>query len=154
MIDMSPAVAIRPAHADDEPRWRELWDAYTRFYEREPVEAITRQTWSRILDPAGSVHAIVAERPGEGVVGIAHYLLQDSTSALAPGCYLQDLYVDPDVRGGGVGRALIDWLWNETRVRGWSSLSWQTRETNYRARMLYDNYTPHSGFLRYVLRNP
>jgi len=153
MIDMS-SLAIRPATAADEPRWRELWDAYTRFYEREPVEEITRHTWSRILDPAGSVHAIVAEQPGTGVVGIAHYLLQDTTSALTPGCYLQDLFVDPGVRGAGVGRALIDWLWRETVDQGWSSLSWQTRETNYRARMLYDSYTHHSGFLRYVLRNP
>ncbi|NUT34392.1 MAG: GNAT family N-acetyltransferase [Hamadaea sp.] len=146
-------MTIRAAAGSDECRWRELWDAYTRFYEREPVEAVTRQTWARVLDPDYPVYAVVAERDGV-VIGIANYLLQDSTSALQPGCYLQDLFVDPAVRGGGAGRALIDWLWRETQERGWSSLSWQTRETNYRARALYDSYTPHSGFLRYVLRNP
>jgi ribosomal protein S18 acetylase RimI-like enzyme len=62
--------------------------------------------------------------------------------------------VDPAARARGVGRALIDWLWNEVQARSWSSLYWNTRETNYRARALYDTYTPHSGFLRYVLRNP
>lgn len=153
MIIMSDTLQVRPAHAADEPRWRELWDAYTRFYEREPVEVVTRQTWARILDPGYPIYAVVAERDGE-VVGIANYLLQDSTSALRPGCYLQDLFVDPAVRGGGVGRALIDRLWQEVQDQGWSSLYWQTRETNYRARALYDTYTPHSGFLRYMLRNP
>lgn len=144
---------IRPAEAADEPRWRVLWDAYTRFYEREPDEAITRHAWARILDPAASVHAIVAERDGL-VIGIANYVIQESTSQLTPGCYLQDLFVDPAARAGGVGRALIDWLWAEVQSQGWSQLYWNTRETNYRARALYDTYTPHSGFLRYVLRNP
>jgi GNAT superfamily N-acetyltransferase len=145
-------IVIRPAEPADEPRWRELWDAYTRFYEREPVEAITRHTWARILDPAIPVHAIVAVAP-EGVVGIANYLIHENTSALTPTCYLQDLFVDPAARAAGVGRALIDALWEEVKANGWASLYWQTKENNYRARALYDSYTPHSGFLRYVLRN-
>ena len=53
---------VRKIAARDEQRWRELWDGYTRFYEREPSEAISRHTWARILDPASPVYAIVAER--------------------------------------------------------------------------------------------
>lgn len=153
MPSLADSPIVRPAEAADEPRWRVLWDAYTRFYEREPDEAITRHAWARILDPAAPVHAIVAERDGL-VIGIANYVIQESTSQLTPGCYLQDLFVDPAARAGGVGRALIDWLWGEVQSQGWSQLYWNTRETNYRARALYDTYTPHSGFLRYVLRNP
>ena len=103
------------------------------------------------MDPAAPVHAIVAEDGAAGVVGIANYLLHESTGALTPVCYLQDLFVDPAMRGGGVGKALIDWLVAETAAQGWSRLYWSTRENNYRARALYDKYTPHSGFLRYVL---
>lgn len=143
---------IRCIERRDEARWRELWDAYTRFYEREPDEAITRGTWARIFDPATPIFTIVAERDGN-VVGIANYVLQESTSALRPVCYLQDLFVDPAARAGGVGRALIDWLCAETKAQDWAQLAWQTKENNYRARSLYDSYTPHSGFLRYVLRN-
>jgi GNAT superfamily N-acetyltransferase len=147
-------VRIRPAEPRDEPRWRELFDAYTRFYEREPREEITRHTWSRILHPAAPVHAIVAEAPGQGVIGIANYLTHESTGSLTPVCYLQDLFVDPSTRAQGVGKQLIDWLLEEVKRRGWSRLYWSTRETNYRARALYDKYTPHSGFLRYVILNP
>jgi GNAT superfamily N-acetyltransferase len=144
-------VKIRRIEARDEPRWRELFAQYTRFYEREPDEAITRHVWSRIMDPAAPVYAIVAENDIDGVIGIANYLLHESTGSLTPVCYLQDLFVDPAMRGDGIGKALIDWLVAETAAQGWSRLYWSTKENNYRARALYDKYTPHSGFLRYVL---
>jgi GNAT superfamily N-acetyltransferase len=144
-------VEIRRIEARDEPRWRELFAQYTRFYEREPDEAITRHAWSRITDPAAPVYAIVAENDIDGIIGIANYLLHESTGSLTPVCYLQDLFVDPAMRGDGIGKALIDWLVAETAAQGWSRLYWSTKENNYRARALYDKYTPHSGFLRYVL---
>jgi GNAT superfamily N-acetyltransferase len=147
------AATIRPVEARDAARWRELWDGYTRFYEREPDAAITAHTWSRIMDPASPVHAIVAECEGE-VTGIANYLLHENTSTLTPVCYLQDLYVDPARRATGTGRQLVDWLVAKMEAEGWSRLYWNTRENNYRARALYDKYTPHSGFLRYVITRP
>jgi GNAT superfamily N-acetyltransferase len=147
------SLVIRRVRAEDEPRWRELWDAYTRFYEREPVEQITQHTWSRIMDDNAPVHSIAAETE-TGIVSIANYLTHENTSELTKVCYLQDLYVDPAHRARGVGRALIDWLRAEVQRRGWSQLYWQTKENNYRARALYDQYTPHSGFVRYVLRYP
>ncbi|OZI64493.1 GNAT family N-acetyltransferase [Bordetella genomosp. 11] len=148
-----PKTHIRPIEPRDEARWRILWDSYTRFYEREPDAAITRHTWSRILDPHSPVYAIVAEDDTGAVIGIANYLLHENTSTLAPVCYLQDLFVDPEARANGVGRQLIDWLVDEMKARKWSRLYWQTKENNYRARGLYDKYTPHSGFIRYVIGN-
>ena len=106
------------------------------------------------MDAAAPVHAIVADQDGTGVIGIANYVIHETTSALAPACYLQDLFVDPSHRAGGVGRLLIDWLRAETTAQRWSRLYWHTKETNYRARGLYDQFTPHSGFLRYVIINP
>jgi GNAT superfamily N-acetyltransferase len=143
---------IRKITPADEARWRVLWDGYTRFYEKEPVEEVTRYTWARILDPSSPVHAIVAEQGGE-VIGIANYVIHENTSTLTPVCYLEDLFVDPQKRAAGAGRQLIDWLWAETKAQGWSRLYWHTRENNYRARGLYDKYGPHSGFVRYVVPN-
>ena len=105
-------LTIRRIEARDEARWRELWDGYTRFYEREPAERLTRHTWARIMDAASPVYAIVAENE-HGVVGIANYIIHENASALTPVCYLQDLFVDPGKRGGGVGQALMDWLGSE-----------------------------------------
>jgi len=147
-------VTIRKIEARDEIRWRELWEGYCRFYERELSEGKTRHTWARIMDSASPVHAIVAERAGEGVTGMAIYIIHENTWTLTPVCYLQDLFVDPKRRAAGVGRQLLDWLLAESKAQGWSRLYWHTRENNYRARGLYDKYTPHSGFLRYVVDLP
>lgn len=147
-------LTIRKIEARDEPRWRELWDAYIRFYEQEPSEDVTRYTWERILSVDSPVNAIVAEREGEGVIGIANYFVHEDTWTLAPACYLEDLFVDPRRRASGVGQRLIDWLVEEMKQQGWARLYWHTKETNYRARGLYDKYTPHSGFVRYVVTNP
>lgn len=145
------SVVIRPIEPRDEPRWRELWDAYTRFYHREPSEPVTRHLWARIQDERIPVWAIVAADSDDGVIGMANYVIHENTSTLTPICYLEDLYVDAMRRSAGVGKMLIDWLITESHKRGWSRLYWHTRETNYRARGLYDKYTPHSGFLRYVI---
>jgi GNAT superfamily N-acetyltransferase len=147
-------VTIRKIEARDENRWRVLWEGYCRFYERELSDAITRYTWARIMDAASPVHAIVAEREGDGVIGIANYIIHENTWTLTPVCYLEDLFVDSGKRAGGVGKQLIDWLVAEMKGQGWSRLYWNTKENNYRARGLYDKYTPHSGFLRYVIDNP
>ena len=105
------------------------------------------------MDPVSPVHAIVAERAGAGVIGMSNYIIHENTWTLSPVCYLEDLFVDPGERSAGVGKALIDWLVAQMKAQGWSRLYWNTRENNYRARGLYDKYTPHSGFLRYVISN-
>jgi GNAT superfamily N-acetyltransferase len=145
---------VRRIESRDERRWRELLDAYTRFYERQPCEAITRHTWARIMDSGSPVHGIVAECDSHDVIGIANYVVHETTSMLTQACYLHDLFVDPIKRGAGAARLLIDWLVAEMKAQSWSRLYWHTRENNYRARALYDQYTLHSGFLRYVITNP
>ena len=147
-------VKIRKIEPRDEARWRVLWHGYCRFYERDLSEKITRHTWARILDSASPVHAIVAEDASAGVIGISNYILHENTWTLTPVCYLEDLFVDPGQRAGGVGQQLIDWLVAEMKAQGWSRLYWNTKENTYRARGLYDKFTPHSGFLRYVVNNP
>jgi GNAT superfamily N-acetyltransferase len=143
---------IRGISTRDESRWRELWDGYNRFYGREPSEPLTCHAWARIMDPESPVHAIVAVDETGFVIGIANYIIHENTTQLKPVCYLQDLFVDVQQRGGGVGQQLIDWLIANMKTQGWSQLYWNTRETNYRARCLYDKYTPHSGFLKYVIK--
>jgi GNAT superfamily N-acetyltransferase len=147
-------VTIRRALPADQARWTELFRAYCRFYGWEAGDRLCAYTWQRIGDPACPVHAIVATDEAGRIVGFANYLTHENTTAMSQVCYLQDLFVDPDARAAGVGRALIDALVAETHAQGWARLYWQTRENNYRARGLYDQYTPHSGFVRYVLQNP
>jgi len=148
----SADLLVRPVEARDEPAWRRLWDGYCRFYEVSLSDEVTRHTWARLMNPASSIKAIVAEDSQHGVIGIANYVVHENTWEKTPVCYLEDLFVEPGQRAGGVGRRLIDWLVAAMATEGWSRLYWLTKENNYRARGLYDQYTPRDPFVRYTLK--
>jgi len=149
---MGGDLAIRPIAPGDYDAWRPLWDGYNTFYGRSgPTalpEEITATLWRRLFDPTEPVHAFVAERDG-AIVGIVHYLFHRSTTAIGMNCYLQDLFTDPDARGGGVGRALIEAVYDAARAAGSPRVYWQTHETNTVAMRLYDQVAVKSGFLVY-----
>jgi GNAT superfamily N-acetyltransferase len=149
---MDTTVIIRPIERADYARWLPLWDGYNAFYGRSGPTAlaaeITQATWSRFFDPAEPVHALVAERGAE-LLGLAHYLFHRSTTLLAPICYLQDLFTAQAARGRGVGRALIDAVYERARSAGSTRVYWQTHETNAAARTLYDKVAAHYGFIVY-----
>ena len=79
-------ITIRALTSADEPRWRMLFEAYTRFYEREPNEAITRHALARMHDASSPVHAIVALAASDDVIGMANYLTHENTTQLTPVC--------------------------------------------------------------------
>jgi GNAT superfamily N-acetyltransferase len=139
---------IRMAEAKDEQRWRELWAGYLKFYRSELTDDVTTNTWKRILDPASNIDALVAERDGQ-VIGICNYLFHDSTWSNQQSCYLQDLYVDPEARGGGAAKKLILACEEKARANGAFRLYWQTQEYNAAARSLYDTIVPRSSFIVY-----
>lgn len=85
-------------------------------------------------------------------IGFAHYLFYSSTWSTLDICYLEDLYVDPQCRGHGVGRALIAAVAVAARERGCERLFWLTHETNTAARRLYDAVAVNHGFIRYDVR--
>ena len=147
------SISIRHIAAKDHDRWLDLWTGYNLFYEQAPDDAVTAYTWSRLMHDKSSIFGIVAESEEGVVIGIANCVMHDNTSTLKPVCYLQDLYVDPDARADGVGRQMIEWLLAEMKANDWARVYWATKENNYRARGMYDKFTPHSGFLRYVVYN-
>lgn len=139
---------IRAPAAADETRWRSLWAQYVAFYRATVPEQATATTWQRMLEPEGPVFGRLAEMNGT-VTGFAVCVLHAGTWSPAPLCYLEDLFVDPAHRGGGVGAALIEHLVALGRVRGWSRLYWHTEAGNETARRLYDRFTSADGYVRY-----
>lgn len=144
-------VTVRVAAPQDETRWRELFADYCLFYKREPSAELATYTWQRAMDGTVPVHAIVAEHDADGIIGIANYVIHEHTLGFTPACYLADLFVDPAQRAAGVGEQLIEWLADEMKRKRWSRLYWHTQLNNYRARGLYDKFTPHSDFVRYTV---
>jgi GNAT superfamily N-acetyltransferase len=114
---MPSELSIRFVARSDYEQWLPLWDGYNAFYGRSGATAlapeITHMTWARFFDAYEPVHALVAESSGE-LLGLTHYLFHRSTTAIAPVCYLQDLFTTEPARGKGVGRALINAVYAST----------------------------------------
>ncbi len=137
---------------DDFSQWQLLWSSYNAFYGREgdtalPVE-ITNETWKRFFDPGEPMFAVAAVS-GDKLIGLAHYLYHRSTSRIEQTCYLQDLFTLPTERGRGVGRMLIESVFDVAKNAGIKRVYWQTQDTNTTACRLYDKLAKHAGFIVY-----
>ncbi|MBI3524384.1 MAG: GNAT family N-acetyltransferase [Betaproteobacteria bacterium] len=150
---MPQSVLVRPVRQDDFPAWKPLWDGYNAFYGREGASSlapgITQTTWRRFFDAEEPVYALVAERQGK-LLGLAHYLFHRSTTRIELTCYLQDIFTLPPERGRGIGRALIEEVYQQARSKDVKRVYWQTHESNSAGRLLYDKVALHSGFIVYA----
>jgi GNAT superfamily N-acetyltransferase len=149
---MSSELSVRFVVREDYEQWLPLWDGYNAFYGRSGATAlapeITRMTWARFFDAYEPVHGLVAESDGQ-LLGLTHYLFHRSTTAIEPVCYLQDLFTSNAARGRGIGRALINRVYEQARLAGSSRVYWQTHQTNLTAMQLYDKVAERSGFVVY-----
>ena len=143
--------AVRAAQAEDKAGWLVLWLAYCEFYEHIPSNEVTETTWGRIVSSDSTLQGLVAVAEHSAIVGFANYVSHPNTWSTAGVCYLEDLFVQPEARKGGIARALIDRLLEIARDKGWNRVYWMTDETNAVARRLYDTYTKADGFVRYVV---
>ncbi len=149
---MADDVTIRFVTRDDYAQWLPLWDGYNAFYGRSGPTAlapeITAMTWQRFFDAYEPVHALVADAGGT-LLGLTHYLFHRSTTAIAPTCYLQDLFTGQAARGKGVGRPLINGVNAQAQLGGSPRVNRQTHETNHTAMQLYDKVADKPGFVIY-----
>jgi GNAT superfamily N-acetyltransferase len=145
---MSGAFSIRSAASADFEQWLPLWEGYNSFYKRTVPAEVTRITWARFFDAHEPMHAVVAERDGR-LIGLVHYLFHRNTAMLAPVCYLQDLFTAAETRGQGVGRALIEAVYERAQAAGSPRVYWMTQESNATARKLYDQVAERSEFIQY-----
>ncbi|WP_300379884.1 GNAT family N-acetyltransferase [Henriciella sp.] len=142
-------ITTRPLEAEDKPAWRDLWRGYLDYYETTVSDEVYDFTFARLIDPKRpSMNAFLAVS-GEQPCGLVHYIFHEHCWKLEEVCYLQDLYVNPGIRGGGVGRALIEAVYDAADRKGTPSVYWMTQEFNYRGRMLYDQVASRTPFIKY-----
>jgi len=149
---MAGKLIIRDLAPGDHHAWLPLWEGYNTFYGRSGDTAlpgrINALLWARLFDPGEPVHGLVAERDGR-LIGLVHYLFHRATILDGPICYLNDLYTAAEARGGGVGKALIEAVYERARAAGSARVYWHTHETNHTAMRLYDQVAAKSGFIVY-----
>ena len=145
---MADQLIVRSVAPADFDQWVPLWQGYNTFYQRTLPADITRMTWARFFDAYEPVHALVAEKNGQ-MLGLVHYIFHRNTAMLGPACYLQDLFTAAAARGSGIGRALIEAVYERARAAGSPRVYWHTHETNLTAMKLYDKVAQLSGFVQY-----
>ena len=149
MTDDLPALIVRPLTAADEPEWRRLWTGYLTFYESSVSEEVYRTSFARMMSGDDhEFHGLIAELDGKPV-GLVHYLFHRHGWRVENVCYLQDLYADPEVRGHGVGRALIEAVYAAADAAGAPMVYWLTQTFNTTARQLYDRIGVLTPFVKY-----
>jgi GNAT superfamily N-acetyltransferase len=128
---------IRAARPGDEEDILRLIQALAD-YEREPeaVENTADELRAHLFADDAHVFAHVAELDGR-IVGIAVWFLTYSTWTGRHGIYLEDLFVDPAVRGGGVARELMRALAAEAEANGWARMDWAVLDWNELAKGFY-----------------
>lgn len=127
---------VRPLEARDEAEWLGLWNGYLAFYESSLEAHVSASTFQRLINPArASQFAFVAEQDGK-LVGLVHAIVHHHNWRVEDVVYLQDLFVSPDARGTGAGRALIEAVYAAADANGTPSVCWLTQETNATARQL------------------
>jgi GNAT superfamily N-acetyltransferase len=144
-------LAIAPPIATDKPDWRRLYDGYAAFYKVPMNDAIADRVWGWINDPAHNLEALVARTPAGRVVGLAHFRAMPRPLTGSTVGFLDDLFVDPELRGGRVADQLITALAELARRRGWTLIRWLTADDNYRARGVYDRLAKRTMWITYQM---
>ena len=142
---------IRQLAAADRKAWGPLWAGYLKFYKSKLPADVTEQTFKRLVGGLEPMFGLVAEMDGR-MIGITHCVVHRATWARESYVYLEDLFVAPDARGSGAGRALIEAVYAQADRMGADRVYWLTHESNETARALYDRVAENAGFIQYRRR--
>lgn len=136
---MPAALAIAPVSAAQYEELLPLIAAYQRFYEVEDVdEDRNREFFRRFLEPSDD-GLLLGARAEDRFRGYACLYWHFTSTQAAETVLMNDLYVEPEARGHGVGRALIEASAGVARARGAHHLEWATAPGNRTAQRLYDS---------------
>jgi len=141
-------IQIVPVQTQDYQQWADYWLAYQAFYKVSLADAVTQTTWQRFFDEAEAMYCAVAKQDGK-VLGFVHYVMHRSTWAIQNYCYLEDLYVSPEVRGQHIGKQLIEYVQKQAITQHCSRLYWHTQQSNQTAQKLYDWIAEKPGVIQY-----
>ena len=129
---------IRPAEAADVPVIAELIRALARYEKLEQEVTMTDELLTRnLFGPRRYAETLIAEEDGQPI-GFALFFHNFSTFLAQPGIYLEDLFVVPEHRGRGIGRALLMELARLAVQRGCGRLEWAVLDWNKDAIGFYE----------------
>lgn len=145
-------LTVRPLGVGDRPAWLNLWKAYLGFHDNNVPDEISRIAFDRLLDPNRPQQSGLFALKDGRAVGFAHYIFHPHCRHIEDVCYLQDLFTDHACRGQGIGRALVEGVYEAADSAGAPSVYWITQDSNESARALYDRVGELTPFIKYRRR--
>lgn len=142
---------IRPATDDDLFGWLPLFAAYCEFYETSFDDAKALSVWKWLRDEHHPLRVVLAIGAEGQPVGFAHFRAVPETLSATSGVFLDDLFVTPETRGGGVGRALIEHVHDQSALLGTGGVQWITAADNAPAQRLYDSLATRTSWVTYEM---
>ena len=143
------AVTVVPLAPGHRAAWEHLSASYAAFYGVEQTEAMRARVWGWLMDPEHEVKGLVAlDKAGEPV-GLAHYRPFARPLRAAHGGFLDDLFVDPAMRGRRIADALIEAVAAIGHERGWTVIRWITADDNHRGRGVHDRLATRTMWITY-----
>ncbi|UDY24366.1 GNAT family N-acetyltransferase [Nocardioides sp. Kera G14] len=143
-------VTISALQPEDRAEWEPLWAGYLTYYKTDLAPEISEATHKRLVTEGSGLHGAIARDESGKAVGIVHWLTHLSTWATTDYTYLEDLFVHPDARSGGVGRALIEHVRTWAIEHGSTKVYWLTEYENHTAQALY-NQLARTEFIQYEM---
>ncbi len=144
------SLKIRPLEPNDKDQWLALWKGYLAYYKTEISDDVSEVTWQRILDKNFNIYGHCAVDETGKLLGFVHFLYHPVTWSKASRCYLEDLFTSTDARGKGVGRAMINAVYQAADKHGADQVYWLTEDYNTTAHMLYDKVAKRTPFIKYA----
>jgi GNAT superfamily N-acetyltransferase len=150
---MADGIQVGPVQEQEFETLLPMIAAYQRFYEVEDVDGDrNRFFFRRFLAPSEDGELLAARDESGSILGYACLYWHFSSLAAVETVLMNDLFVAPEARGRGIGRALIEASREVARARGAGWLEWATAPDNHTAQRLYDSMTSEkSTWLEYEL---
>ncbi len=139
---------LRPLQQCNYAEWRILWEQYLAFYQTTLTEDITQTVWQRLTAQPAIIESC-GVFDGDKLVGFMHYHTQINTWKIGKVYYLKDLFVVVEYRGKGLGRKLIEYLYQLAEQNGYSRVYWFTDKPNKQAQKLCDKLAKQTDQLVY-----
>lgn len=143
MTGLENNVTVRYVQPEDRENWIRLWHKFIATYEKPKLpNGIEDTNFDRFIDPQVKMWSAIAflkddATGAEKAIGFTDFFIHPSTWQIDDKTYLNDLFVDDDFRVGGVGRKLMEFVYNEADNLGAPAVYWNTDHFNHRAQLLY-----------------
>jgi Sortase and related acyltransferases len=143
------SISIRTPNEGDFFAWLGLYEGYAEIYQVALTDEKALRLWTWLTDVAHAEHGLVAVDDNGDLLGLVHFHTFPRPLESTNGVFIDDVFVLPDARHQGVGRALIDTVFETAKQQRCDTVRWANAPEDSDARALYDDLGAPSELVMY-----